>query len=449
MKAKEYIAAGYQRLVTFECASGGYNWWVDDDPGNAILTAMMVMMTNDTKKVSYVDEKVIQRAAKWLADKQRADGSWGEEMHLHAGNETLGKGSLRATAYITWALLESGYETSAANKALVHLRSEVKSEKDVYTQAMVVKALAVNDASDPAINAVVQAIHDARIEDGDKIYWTPEGATMVESWGNNAYIESTALVALAFMEAGAYTADVQGALNYLIANKDDQGNWGYSTQATVLALKALLGSLNAGSPSTDATAKVILNGEEIASHQFTDFNADVLWQVDLSEYAIEGDNHVVIDYEGMGNLMYQMTSTYFVPWTEVEPEKTGPLDIDVEYDKTSLNVDDTIHVTVTVTNNDEGASGMVMADLGLPPGFDVDLTELNKLQKQGVVQKIEKTSLNLLVYINSVTPGKPLQFSYGLVAQYPLEASAPKSLAYFYYNKEEKVEFGPVVVVVE
>ena len=144
----QYIAAGYQSLVTFECASGGYNWWVGDDPGNAILTAMMVMMTSDTKKVSYVDEKVIQRAAKWLADKQRSDGSWGEEMHLHSGNETLGKGSLRATAYITWALLESGYETATVKKALSHLRQEVSKEKDVYTQAMVVKALAINNASD-------------------------------------------------------------------------------------------------------------------------------------------------------------------------------------------------------------------------------------------------------------------------------------------------------------
>jgi hypothetical protein len=446
----QYIAAGYQSLVTFECASGGYNWWVGDDPGNAILTAMMVMMTSDTKKVSYVDEKVIQRAAKWLADKQRSDGSWGEEMHLHSGNETLGKGSLRATAYITWALLESGYETATVKKALSHLRQEVSKEKDVYTQAMVVKALAINNASDSAINAVVKSIHDAREEDGDFIFWKPNGATMVQSWGNNAYIESTALVALAFMEAGAYPGDVQGGLNYLIANKDDQGNWGYSTQATVLALKALLGSLSAsGAATTAATATVFLNGEEIATRDFTDFNADVLWQVDLSELAIEGENHVTLEYEGVGNLMYQMTSTHFVPWTEVEPEVTGPLTIDVEYDKTTLSVDDTIHVTVKVTNNDAEASGMVMADLGLPPGFEVDLSELNSLKAQGVVQKIEKTSLNLLVYINSVIPGEPLVFGYNLIAQYPLEAAAPKSEAYFYYNKEEKAEAPPVGVIVK
>jgi hypothetical protein len=79
----------------------------------------------------------------------------------------------------------------------------------------------------------------------------------------------------------------------------------------------------------------------------------------------------------------------------------------------------------------------------------VDLSELNSLKAQGVVQKIEKTSLNLLVYINSVIPGEPLVFGYNLVAQYPLEAAAPKSEAYFYYNKEEKAEAPPVGVIVK
>ena len=103
---------------------------------------------------------------------------------------TRTKGSLRATAYITWALLHSGYESGATTKALAHMRSKVGSEDDVYTQAMVVKALAVNDPSDTTINAVVQKIHDARIEDGDFVSWGTDGATMVNSWGNNANIEA-------------------------------------------------------------------------------------------------------------------------------------------------------------------------------------------------------------------------------------------------------------------
>src|SRR5690606_36732397 len=35
------ITRGYQRLLTFESPTGGYNWWGDNDPGNRILSAIM------------------------------------------------------------------------------------------------------------------------------------------------------------------------------------------------------------------------------------------------------------------------------------------------------------------------------------------------------------------------------------------------------------------------
>jgi uncharacterized protein YfaS (alpha-2-macroglobulin family) len=446
MKALEYISVGYQRLVTFECASGGYNWWVGDDPGNAILTAMAVMMFTDTKAVSYVEDVVIERAAAWLAERQQSDGSWTEETHLHGGNENLGAGSLRATAYITWALLHAGLEKGATSKALSHLRSEVGGETDVYTQALVALALAMENPGDSMVSQLLSKIHDARTEDGDKISWASDSSTMVHGGGNAAAIETTALVALAMMQAGSYMADAEGALNFLIASKDAQGNWGYSTQATVLALKALIASLSTGAPETNATVKVLLDGEVIATRQFDNFNGDVMWQVELAELTKEGNNVVTFEYEGVGNLMYQVTGTHYVPWENAQLEVTGPLTIDVNYDKTQLSTDDTIHVTVTVTNNDASATGMVLVDMGLPPGFDVDTTELNELKKQGIIQKVEKTAMQLLIYINEVTPETPVTLGYDLKAKYPLEATAPKSEVYFYYNKEVKAETGPIVV---
>ena len=449
LKAKGYISTGYQSLVTFECATGGFNWWVGDDPGNAILTAMAVMMFTDTKEVAFADDAIIARSAKWLADHQRADGSWGEEQHLHDGDETLGAGTSRATAYITWALIRGGYEQGAVAKAVAFLKSAVAGEKDDYTLAMVALALASNDPNDPKLPALVQTLHEARKEDGSLVYWSPEAATMVNSWGGNAAIESTALTALAFMAAGAYPADVQGALSYLVANKDPQGNWGYSTQATVMALKALIASLSSGSPDTAATVKVKLNGSEVGSRTFDTFNSDVLWQLELADLAVEGDNVVTLEYEGVGNLMWQMTGTHFLPWTMAEPEVNGPLTIDVAYDKTTLTTDDTIHVQVTVASSDPTATGMVMAELGLPPGFDLDATELESAKVAGIVQKYEPTPTQLLVYIQQVTPDKPVTFGYSLKAKYPLEATAPKSEAYFYYNKSDKTEVGPVVVKVQ
>ena len=448
VKAREYIALGYQKLVTFECASGGFNWWEGDDPGNAVLSALAVMMFTDTAAVGYVETALIDRTAQWLADRQGSDGGWSEETHLHNGNESLGANSLRATGYIAWALQHADKQPGAVAKALTHLRGNVAGETDIYTLAMVSMALAMENPNDPTLQSLLKTIHEGRTEEGDLISWQPSEATMVGGGGNAGAIETTALVTLAFMEAGAYYNDVQGAVNYLISSKDAQGNWGYSTQATVLTLKALLGSLSSGPPNTAADVSVWLNGEEIGQRSFDNFNSDVLWQVELSDAAVEGDNEVLIEYNGVGNLMYQITGTHYVPWTETAPDTGGSLAIDVDYDKTELSTGDVIHVTVTVANTNPEATGMVMAELGLPPGFDVDTSALQQLKAEGVISKVEKTAMRLLVYIDEVNPDQPVIFSYDLTAQYPLEASAPKSEAYFYYNKEDKSEAGPIGVTV-
>ena len=449
IRAKEYISLGYQSLVGFECASGGFNWWVGDDPGNAILTAVSLIMFTDTRNVAFVDDALLVRSAQWLVDRQQSDGSWTEERHLHSGNENLGAGSVRATAYITWALAYASGQDGAVAKAVSYLRAASKTETDVYTLALTALALGTADPADPALGPLTQKLHAAAKEDGNKTYWAPDAATMVGGYGESGNVETTALVALALMQAAAFPSDVQGALEFLIASKDPQGNWGYSTQATVLTLKALIASLSSGSPNTAATVKVKLGGELVAERTFDALNADVLWQVELADRLGEGDADVTLEYSGVGNLMWQLTGAYYLPWTDVEPEVTGPLAIDVQYDKTTLATNDTVTVSVSVTNSDPEQTGMMMAEMGLPPGFDLDPALLDAVVGQGVVAKYELRPLRLVVYLEPVKPGAPAVFQYGLRARYPLEATAPKSEAYLYYNKAITAEAGPVALEVK
>ncbi len=448
IKARTYITEGYQRLLTFECASGGFNWWEGDDPGNAVLTAVGVMMFTDTKNVAFVDDEVIVRAAKYLAQTQQSDGSWSEERHLHAGNENLGAGSLRASAYITWALLHAEREPATTDKALAFLRSQATQTDDVYTTALVTLALATKNPNDPLIAGLAEKLHDARVEEGQRVYWEPDEQTMVGGWDDSGKIETTAVVALALMQAGAYATDVGGAIDWLLSKKDPNGNWGYSTQATVLTLKALIASLSNGAASTDATVRVLLDGEEIARRDFDDLNADVLWQVDLGAQLGEGEHEVAIDYEGVGNLMWQVASTHYLPWDQAPEEPAGPLAITVDYDKTELATDDVIQVTVTVTNSDPNETGMMMAELGLPPGFELDASALDAVLGLGQVARYERTPLRLVVYLEPIRPEQPVIFGYALRATEPLEATAPESEAYLYYNRSVRAETAPVRLVV-
>ncbi len=449
LKARGYIAQGYQHLLTFECASGGFNWWEGDDPGNAVLSAVGIMMFTDTKNVAFVDDGVIARAAAYLARSQQSDGSWTEERHLHAGNENLGAGSLRATAYIAWALQHGEREAATVAKAIGYLRAHAAGATDVYTVAMVSLALAMNDRGDAALNPLLAKIHAAAIAEGTNVHWSPTQATMVGGYDNSGDIETTAIVSLALMQAQAYSADVQGALNWLIGKKDAQGNWGYSTQATVLTLKALIASLSAAAPTTAATVRVLLDGQEVGTREFTDFNADVLWQVELSDKIGEGAHEVTLEFDGTGNLMWQLAGAHYLPWTDLPAEPASPLAIDVAYDKTKLAADDVINVTVTVTNSDAETTGMMMAEMGLPPGFDLDTSALDPILGQGKVARYERSATKLIVYLEPVAPGSPVVFGYALHARYPLEATAPESETYLYYNKAVRAGTKPVALVVQ
>ncbi len=450
-KARTYIHEGYQRLLTFECASGGFNWWEGDDPGNTVLTAVGVMMFTDTKKVAFVDEAVIDRAAAYLVSTQRADGSWGEERHLHAGNEGLGAGSLRATAYVTWALTHGGKAQGAVQKALSFLRQNLGAAdaQDPYTASLMLLAFATNDRADAAIQPLASRIVAARTVDGDDVFWEPAAGTVVGGYGDSGAIETTAVATLALLEAGVESAVAQQAVSWLVAQKDPNGNWGYSTQATVLTLKALLAALGGDASGTAATVTVRMGGVVVATRTFTPQNADIRWQLDLGEGLGAGEHEVELEYEGRGNLSWQVRGTHYIPHTDLPPEPASPLSIEVAYDRTQVATDDVVAVNVRVANDDAERTGMMMAELGIPPGFALDLSALEARLGDGAISNLETTALKLVVYLEPITPEAPVTFTYHLRALYPLEATAPESTTWFYYDQATQAKAPAVMLSVD
>ena len=447
MKAMEYIAMGYQKILTFECASGGFNWWEGDDPGNAVLSALVMMMFSDTKEVyDTVDDAVNQRTATYLDSVQQSDGSWPETTHLHAGNENLGAGSLRATCYIAWGMASAGFEDSTSVQSAVgYIKSNLGSKDGDYTRAMCANALAAAGDTSSVATDIVSDLHDKAIEGEGTLHWSPGADTLVNSGGNAAEVEMTALVILAMAAKNMHAQDIELGVEWLVQSKDPQGNWGYNTQATVLALKAFIVAATSSPGNVAADVTVRFNGEEIATRQFDDFNKDVVWQVELLEGFLPEGNTVELEYDGIGALSYQIVSTHHIPWDAVEPPE-GPLSIEVNYDATTVAVDDTITATVTVSNNDSEAQGMVLVTVGLPPGFDL-LTDALVAQKDaGVISLYEVTGKQLILYIDELPVGEPAVVTYSLVARYPVTASTGSSQVKLYYDAEQNTVAGGVLV---
>src|SRR5262249_46601476 len=143
-KAEGYIANGYQRLLTFEVPGGGFSWF-GQAPANKILTAYGLMEFFDMSQVHDVDPKLIARTQQWLASQQQAAGSWKPDTQFinEGATNRYNSDVLRITAYIAWALENTGYQGAAVENAKrfmeKHLFSETKGsggKLDSYTLAV-------------------------------------------------------------------------------------------------------------------------------------------------------------------------------------------------------------------------------------------------------------------------------------------------------------------------
>src|SRR6185295_13718746 len=109
---------------------------------------------------------------------------------------------------------------------------------------------------------------------------------------------------------GGSAATAAKALAYLAAKKDASGTWG-TTQATIMALRAILLSTEKGSADVRGTVEVSLNGKTVETLTLTPENNDLLHQ-----FVLKGSGPVELRFTGKGQLAYQVVGRYFVPWDE-------------------------------------------------------------------------------------------------------------------------------------
>jgi len=447
-KAEGYIANGYQRLLTFEVPGGGFSWF-GQAPANKILTAYGLMEFSDMSKVHDVDPKVIQRTQQWLAGQQQADGSWKPDTNFinEGATNRYNSDILRITAYIAWSLENTGYQGPAIQKARQFIESHMGGGKpDAYTLAVLANFAADFKNSPEFTRQAMQLLLDARTEKDDLVSWTAE-QTGVYATGSSATVETTALAAQALLKWGGAVGTAGKALLYVASKKDASGAWG-TTQATIMALRALLLSTDKSSADVSGKLEISLNGKPVEQLTLTPENNDLLHQFVLKGIDSKGANHVEIRFAGKGSLAYQVVGRYFVPWEGKSVRE--PLSIDVNFDRTQLAQDDIATATASVKNNLSKVANMVMVDLGIPPGFDLlseDLQsyqEKSAKQKSGRLEKFSLTATQAILYFDALAPGDTVTLRFRLRAKYPIRARTFASRAYEYYDPEVNSVARPV-----
>lgn len=444
MKALELINIGYQRILTFQQPGGGFSWWArPGDPEQPWVTAYGLQQLIDTAKVHEVDPNVIARAQKYLFGQQAEDGSWKTVGHTHGvAIEGFRNPALPLTGYIAWTLAESGARGPNLVRALEFIRKNVRRETNPYVLALCACALFAADDRDEDGHTIMERLIGMARQEGDRIIYEPKGQTMSFARHGSAAIETTALATYAALLAGTYPSIVQKGLNQIIHARSPRGTWG-STQATILALKCLVRAMSGKKPEKTIHVAVRLDGEERRIVIDPD-QADVLQLVDFGAVK-PGTHKLSIETEGEGTLMYQAVARHFMPWDRVkEAEEEKPITLSVEYDRTRLSTKDVLTANVEMRYRGKMATYMVIVDLGIPPGFDVQTGAFEKMLEAGRITRYETTGRQIVLYFGEVRPGETVRFSYGLKPRYPVKVKTPSSQAYEYYTPENRARTKPV-----
>lgn len=458
-KARQYIHLGYQRLLSFEIKngttpSGGFDWF-GNPPANRVLTAYGLMEFEDMAKVHDIDPSLIARTRNWLLAQRQPDGTWQPDHGLHEGQ--LGGGyeqqnknaTLLTTAYVAWAVF-SGQGSSDHGATAAYLRAQrPESIEDPYTLAVVIAALAAIDDKAPELKFLAARLDSIKKTDaaGKRVWWekpaAPEQGGFRPFYGNGeaANIETTAMSALALLKVGGQPANVRGALTWLVEKKDGQGTW-HSTQATILALKALLAGTGAAlGGDTVREIEIALDGAVTRKVNIPIDQSDVMQFIDLSDEVASGKQTLSLKELTDSGTVFQVVFRYHAP--EVDQELPSTLAVEVEYDRAKLKVDDLVTAKATVTNRGAETAPMVMLDLPIPPGFAIENDMLEGYQDSGVIAKYQLTPRQAIIYLREIPAGKSINIEYKLRATMPVKVQVPAAEVYEYYDPAKRGRSKP------
>ncbi len=451
-KAEGYISNGYQRLLTFEVPGGGFSWF-GQAPANKILTAYGLMEFNDMAKVSDVDPKLIERTRDWLVNQQQADGSWKPDASFinEGATDRYNSNVLRITAYIAWSLVNTGTKGPAIDKARDFIDAHLNTAPDPYTLAVIANFATEYGRDRDFTRRSMQALLDARTEKGDQVFWSAE-ETGVYSTGESAAIETTGLATQALLKWGQASETARKALNFIAQKKQASGAWG-TTQATIMALRALLLATQLSASDVHGSVQVMLDGREVKTLNLNASNNDLLHQFVFKGIDAHQPSSVRLRFEGAGSLAYQVVGRSFIPWDDKPAAE--PLSINIAYDRTRLSQNDIATETVTIRNNLSKTANMIMVDLGIPPGFDLLSEDLQSFQEKaagadaGRLEKFSLTATQAILYFNGLAPHQEVALKVRLRAKYPIRAHTLQSRLYEYYDPDVSSTARPVKLQVD
>ena len=316
-------------------------------------------------------------------------------------------------------------------------------------------------------------------------YWSLETNTPFYGWGLAGRVETTALLVQALTRycdsrtancgldsnqsssiSQSETANrsdsnvklINQALLFLLKQKDRYGVW-YSTQATINVLDAMLAllsknSLNQTNSATQSAADIVVNGRVVQTMQMpvaSRLSNPITF--DISQFLQTGKNGIEIRRaSGAPFASAQAVVNYYAPWstsnatknTQMRAVEASGLRFVAKFEKTEGKVNDEITCHVEAERVGFHGYGMMLAEIGLPPGADVDRASLETAMKSSdwAITQYDVLPDRVMVYLWPRAGG--VKFDFHFRPRFGLTAKTAPSLIYDYYNPEARAVVIPM-----
>ena len=427
-RSSTVLQKGYDRLMGYECPSGGFEWW-GADPGHDALTAYGLMEFTDMAEVRFVEPELLERTRQWLL--QQRDGQGGFVRKTHTYHTWLAEPEI-AFSYNTWGLLSADVKADLARE-IEYVSRVAGVTENTYVTALGANVTALAGDKD-ATNQLLDRLAGKQSDDGSL-----SGATtsVVGSGGLALQIETTALAALAWLSHPRYAGNVEEAIRFL-AESCKSGRFG-STQSTVLALKAIIAyDQSRAHPKAPGTLQLIVDGTAVGEP--VAFGADTQGVIELPDAAshLTVGKHVVQLAMTDGS---EMPYSVALEYNRLQPDSSADckLHLETKLRDVELEEGNATEAEVIVINRTDETLPMPLAIVGIPGGLEVRHDQLKELVKAGEIAAYEVRGREVVLYWRAMKPEERIDVRVSLIAAVPGQYTAPASRAYLYYTDEDKV----------
>ena len=453
-KAQKYLQKGYERLLGYQVADGGFSYWGGKDTADVALTAYVLRFLTDAEGFIEVDKTVVERAENWLVKQQKADGSFTKKYYWE-NSEDMSRTKL-FTSYVARTLaMRAKTETrisenvknnsAALQKALSYLKTRNAEIDEPY--ALALYGLASFDAGNAEeAKAIAERLEKMAIAEGNAVYWKLETNTPFYGWGTPGRIETTALV-LQLLTKSRVEGLISKGTMFLLKNKDRYGVW-YSTQTTINVLDAFLATLSETKSTTqNDSISILLNGAKLPNITISPDKIEPI-VIDLTEKLNAAANRVEIRSASNSALMSQLVASHYIDWKDSDAanqtvNQSRALRLDYKCDRQTAAIMEEVNCSVEAERIGFQGYGMLLAEIGLPPGADVSRESLQSaMDADWSLSRYDILPDRIVLYMWSKAGGT--KFNFKFKPRYAINANTPASFIYDYYNEEAKATVAPL-----